>query len=126
MVHTHAWGYAHLRTMAESWLGIQEGSKVWATAGPGWQKWIWSPFLAVLGSGATGFVYNGKFDPKVYLQLLQEEEIQVLCCTPTEYRLMAKVDGLGKYNLPKLESAVSAGEPLNVEVIDTFKKNISI
>lgn len=126
VVHTHAWGYAHLRTMAESWLGIQEGSKVWATAGPGWQKWIWSPFLAVLGSGATGFVYNGKFDPKVYLQLLQEEEIQVLCCTPTEYRLMAKVDGLGKYNLPKLESAVSAGEPLNVEVIDTFKKYFNI
>ena len=24
---------------------------VWATASPGWQKWIWSPFLATLGSG---------------------------------------------------------------------------
>lgn len=38
---------------------------------------------------------------------------------------MAKVDDLSQYELPKLHSAVSAGEPLNREVIDTFK-NISI
>lgn len=64
VVHTHGWGYAHLKTAAPNWLSINEGDKVWATAGPGWQKWIWSPFLSVLGSGATGFVYNGKFKPK--------------------------------------------------------------
>lgn len=122
VVHTHGWGFAHMKTAPENWLGIHEGDKVWATAGPGWQKWIWSPFLSVLGSGATGFIYNGKFDPKVYLQLLQDEEINVLCCTPTEYRLMAKVDNLSDFQLPALLSAVSAGEPLNVEVIDTFRK----
>lgn len=119
-VHTHGWAYAHLRTAAKSWLNIKEGDKVWATAGPGWQKWIWSPFVSVLGCGATGFVYNGKFDPQRYLSLLQEQDITVLCCTPTEYRLMAKADGLENYSLPHLRSAVSAGEPLNREVIDTF------
>jgi acetyl-CoA synthetase len=126
VVHTHGWGYAHLRTAPENWLGINEGDKVWATAGPGWQKWIWSPFLSVLGSGATGFIYNGKFDPKTYLQLLQDNEINVLCCTPTEYRIMAKVDNLNDYKFPALHSAVSAGEPLNVEVIDIFQKYFDI
>ncbi|GAB3804061.1 acyl-CoA synthetase MbcS [Virgibacillus kimchii] len=126
VVHTHGWGYAHLRTAPENWLGINEGDRVWATAGPGWQKWIWSPFLSVLGSGATGFIYNGKFDPKTYLQLLQDNEINVLCCTPTEYRIMAKVDNLRDYTLPALHSAVSAGEPLNVEVIDTFQRYFDI
>jgi acetyl-CoA synthetase len=126
VVHTHGWGYAHLRTAPENWLGINEGDKVWATAGPGWQKWIWSPFLSVLGSGATGFIYNGKFDPKTYLQLLQKEEINVLCCTPTEYRIMAKVDNLDDYTMPALHSAVSAGEPLNVEVIDIFQRYFDI
>ncbi|GAB3042589.1 acyl-CoA synthetase MbcS [Virgibacillus ainsalahensis] len=126
VVHTHGWGYAHLQTAPKNWLSIKEGDKVWATAGPGWQKWIWSPFLSVLGSGATGFIYNGKFDPKTYLSLLQDEEINVLCCTPTEYRIMAKVDNLGDYQLPKLHSAVSAGEPLNVEVIDTFQRYFDI
>ncbi|MEW9110263.1 MAG: acyl--CoA ligase [Cytobacillus gottheilii] len=122
VVHTHGWAFAHLRTAAPHWLLIEEGDIVWATAGPGWQKWVWSPFLSVLGSGATGFVYNGKYDPKKYLQLLQDYKVNVLCCTPTEYRLMAKVDEIGQYQLPHLRSAVSAGEPLNREVIDIFKK----
>ncbi|MRH44634.1 AMP-binding protein [Aquibacillus halophilus] len=126
VVHTHGWGYAHLRTAPENWLSINEGDLVWATAAPGWQKWVWSPLLSVLGSGATGFVYNGKFDPKMYLGLLESESINVLCCTPTEYRLMVKVDNLTDYSLPHLHSAVSAGEPLNREVIDTFRKYFDV
>lgn len=126
VVHTHGWAYAHLRTAASNWLGIEEGDTVWATAGPGWQKWIWSPFLSVLGSGATGLVYNGKFEPKTYLSLLERYSVNVLCCTPTEYRLMAKADNLQDYKLPNLHSAVSAGEPLNREVIETFKKYFNV
>ena len=126
VVHTHGWAYAHLKTAAPQWLCIEEGDTVWATAGPGWQKWIWSPFLSVLGSGGTGLVYNGKFEPKKYLSLLQKYNVNVLCCTPTEYRLMAKVDNLADYQLPNLHSAVSAGEPLNREVIDTFRKHFNI
>ncbi|MFO1444130.1 acyl--CoA ligase [Bacillus sp. Bva_UNVM-123] len=126
VVHSHGWAFAHLRTAAPNWLCIEEGDVVWATAGPGWQKWIWSPFLSVLGSGATGFVYNGKFEPTKYLQLLQNYEVNVLCCTPTEYRIMAKADKIQEYKLPNLRSAVSAGEPLNREVIHTFRKYFNI
>jgi acetyl-CoA synthetase len=126
VVHTHGWAFAHLKTAAPKWLCIEENDTVWATAGPGWQKWIWSPFLSVLGSGSTGFVYNGKFEPKKYLSLLEKYAVNALCCTPTEYRLMAKVDNLGDYQLPHLHSAVSAGEPLNREVIDTFRKYFKV
>ncbi|MFX3625404.1 MAG: acyl-CoA synthetase MbcS [Ectobacillus sp.] len=126
VVHTHGWAYAHLRTSAPNWLGIQDGDVVWATASPGWQKWIWSPFVATLGSGATGFVYHGRFEPKTYLQLLSDNKVNVLCCTPTEYRIMSKVEGLEKYDLSALHSAVSAGEPLNREVIDTFRKYFNV
>ncbi|WP_442595494.1 acyl-CoA synthetase MbcS [Neobacillus sp. D3-1R] len=126
VVHTHGWAYAHLKTAAKNWLCIEEGDTVWATAGPGWQKWIWSPFLSVLGTGATGLVYQGKFEPIKYLQLLQNYKVNVLCCTPTEYRLMAKVDNLSEFKLPDLHSAVSAGEPLNREVIDTFRKHFNV
>ncbi|KKB42196.1 acyl-CoA synthetase MbcS [Bacillus thermotolerans] len=126
VVHTHGWGYAHLRTAAASWLNVREGDVVWATAGPGWQKWTWSPFLSVLGSGATGFVYHGRFEPKRYLKLMEQHKVNVLCCTPTEYRLMAKVHNLKSYDLSHLHSAVSAGEPLNREVIDTFRSCFNI
>ncbi|WP_170007935.1 acyl-CoA synthetase MbcS [Bacillus fonticola] len=120
VAHTHGWGYAHLRTAASHWLGIEEGDVVWATAGPGWQKWIWSPFLSVLGMGATGFVYQGPFHAETYLNFLKKHSVQVLCCTPTEYRLMAKVPNLRDWKLPAFRSAVSAGEPLNREVIEVF------
>ena len=126
VVHTHGWAYAHLKTAAAKWLCIEDNDVVWATAAPGWQKWIWSPFLSVLGSGGTGLVYNGKFEPQKYLSLLEKYSVNVLCCTPTEYRLMAKVDNLDDYKLPNLHSAVSAGEPLNREVIDTFKRHFQI
>lgn len=121
-VHSHSWGYAHVRTAATSWLCVREGDLVWATAAPGWQKWIWSPFLSTIMLGATAFVYHGGFDVTKYLTLLQDEKINVLCCTPTEYRIMAKVDDLGSYDLSHLRSAVSAGEPLNRPVIETFQK----
>ena len=49
VVHTHGWAYAHLKTAAKKWLSIEEGDTVWATAGPGWQKWIWSPFPFCFG-----------------------------------------------------------------------------
>lgn len=126
VVHTHGWAYAHLKTSAEHWLAIKEGDVVWATASPGWQKWIWSPFLAVLGSGATGYSYNGRFNPNTYLTKLQDHKVNVLCCTPTEYRMMAKAEDLSSYDLSELHSAVSAGEPLNREVIETFRKHFNI
>ncbi|WP_312507683.1 acyl-CoA synthetase MbcS [Lysinibacillus sp.] len=126
VVHSHCWGYAHIRTAASKWLCVREGDLVWATAAPGWQKWIWSPFLSTIMLGATAFVYHGGFDAKTYLQLMQEEKINVLCCTPTEYRIMAKIDNLQDYNLSSLRSAVSAGEPLNRPVIETFMKHFGL
>jgi acetyl-CoA synthetase len=126
VVHVHGWAYAHLRIAATQWLDIHEGDIVWATAGPGWQKWVWSPFLSVLGMGATGLVYLGRFNPETYLKILDQEKVNVLCCTPTEYRLMAKVHDLSKYHLSHLQSAVSAGEALNREVIDIFQNQFNI
>lgn len=126
VVHVHGWGYAHVRTAATKWLGVQSGDMVWATAAPGWQKWIWSPFLSTITLGAAAFVYNGPFDALKYLDLLEDEQINVLCCTPTEYRIMAKVENLASYKLPALRSAVSAGEPLNRQVIEAFQQAFDI
>ncbi|GIO24489.1 acyl-CoA synthetase MbcS [Oceanobacillus sp. J11TS1] len=126
VIHTHGWGFAHMSSAPRYWLGIQDGDTVWATAAPGWQKWVWSPFLSVMGTGATAFVYEGKFDAAKYLELLEKYQVNVLCCTPTEYRLMAKLSNLDDYHLDALHSAVSAGEPLNREVIDKFKHHFNI
>jgi len=126
VVHTHGWAFAHLQLAGQNWLGIKEGDRVWATAGPGWQKWVWSPFMATLGLGATGYAYYGKFEPERYMANLEKHNISVLCCTPTEYRLISILDNLSDFNLSALRSAVSAGEPLNREVIDTFLNTFNV
>ncbi|OYD08898.1 acyl-CoA synthetase [Paludifilum halophilum] len=126
VIHHHSWAIPHQAVAAEQWLGIREGDTVWATAGPGWAKWVWSPFISTLGSGAEALVYQGRFDPETYLSLMQRYQVNVLCCTPTEYRMMAKVDGLDRYDLSSLKSATSAGEPLNREVIDTFRRHFGV
>ncbi|MED1793719.1 acyl--CoA ligase [Brevibacillus nitrificans] len=122
VMHVHGWPFAHLAVAAKQWLDVREDDTVWATAGPGWAKWIWSPFVSTLGMGATAFVYKGRFGAETYLNLLQKYPVSVLCATPTEYRLMAKVSDLDQYKLQALRSACSAGEPLNREVIDTFRR----
>ncbi|CEI81090.1 Acetyl-coenzyme A synthetase [Oceanobacillus oncorhynchi] len=126
VIHSHGWGFAHMSSAPRYWLSIQDGDTVWATAAPGWQKWVWSPFLSIMGMGATAFVYSGRFDAAKYLELLEKHQVNVLCCTPTEYRLMAKLSNLDDYNLNALHSTVSAGEPLNREVIDKFRHHFDV
>ncbi|QRF24042.1 acyl--CoA ligase [Alicyclobacillus sp. TC] len=123
--HVYSWPREHLKIAGTYWFDAKPEDLAWATAGPGWAKWVWSPFVSVLGNGATGFVYTGRFQPETYLQLLNDYGITLLCATPTEYRLMAKVNGLQRFQL-KLRSACSAGEPLNREVIDTFQREFSV
>ncbi|MBV8600536.1 MAG: AMP-binding protein, partial [Candidatus Eremiobacteraeota bacterium] len=54
--------------------------------------------------------------------LIRDLEVTVLCQAPTEYRIEAKLEGLGeRWKLPKLRHCVSAGEPLNPEVIARWK-----
>src|SRR5699024_12621345 len=74
----------------------------------------------------TGYIYHGSFDPKIYLSTLEKQKINVVCCTPTEYRLMSVAENIGEHDLSHIRSAVSAGEALNREVFDTFIKHFDI
>lgn len=125
VMHTYAWPREHLAVAGTYWFDAKPTDVAWATAGPGWAKWVWSPFVAILGNGATAFVYQGRFQASDYLQLMVTHGVTLLCATPTEYRLMAKVDVIAKYDV-KLRSACSAGEPLNREVIDTFRREFGV
>ncbi|PWI59071.1 acyl-CoA synthetase [Sulfoacidibacillus thermotolerans] len=126
VVHVHGWPRAHIANAATYWFDVQEGEWAWATASPGWAKWIWSPFVSILGKGGTAFVYTGRFDPERYLELLEQYPISVLCTTPTEYRLMAKSKKMQTWHPKALRSAVSAGEALNSEVIDAFVRQCNV
>ena len=125
VTHTHAYTYAK-RMQAEHWLDARPGDLVWCTAGTGWAKSIWNVFLGPWSRGAEILLHEGGFDPRERFELLERMEVTVLCQAPTEYRLMAKLDDLGRHDLSRLRHAVSAGEPLNPEVIKAFRDAFGI
>jgi len=125
VVHKHRWMYCHNHTTARYWWGASENDIIWATTAPGWAKWYWSPIGVALTTGASQLMYNGRFDAEHYLELIERYKVTKLCATPTEYRLVAQLPDMGKYK-GVLEDALSAGEPLNVEPIEAFKRAFGV
>ena len=125
VVHKHRWMYCHHRITARYWYDATEDDIIWATTAPGWAKWYWSPIGVSLTSGATQLMYNGRFDGPKYLELLAKYKVTKLCATPTEYRLFAQIKGLSSDGIV-LKDALSAGEPLNVEPIEAFKRTFGV
>jgi acyl-coenzyme A synthetase/AMP-(fatty) acid ligase len=120
VVHTHAYTWAK-RLQAERWLASRSGDLVWCTAGTGWAKSVWNVLLGPWSTGAAIVLHEGGFDPAERFELIARLGVDVLCQAPTEYRLMAKQEGIDRYDLSRVREAVSAGEPLNPEVIRAFR-----
>jgi acetyl-CoA synthetase len=106
------------RAMAEHWFGARAGDLAWCTTGTGWSKSARNVFVAPWLMGAAAVIEDARFDPARRLQRIAELGVTVLCQAPTEYRMLAKRATLGP--LPGLRRMVSAGEPLNPEVIEAF------
>ncbi len=107
------------RAQAEHWLGAREGELVWCTTAPGWSKSARNVFVAPWLCGAAAMIHDARFDPAERLELIERERVNVLCQAPTEYRMLATRARLRA--LPALRRMVSAGEPLNPEVIEVFR-----
>lgn len=121
----HATRYlAGQRAQAEHWLGAQRGDLVWCTTATGWSKSARNVFVAPWLCGAAAMICDARFDPAERLDLVEREEVSVLCQAPTEYRLLAKRVPLRP--LPHLRRMVSAGEALNPEVIEAFREGTGL
>ncbi|MGC1121322.1 MAG: AMP-binding protein [Candidatus Methanofastidiosia archaeon] len=126
VVHQNSWMYAFKKINVPYWYGAQKDDVIWATTSPGWAKWFWTHLGVTMNVGATDLMYNGRFNPERYFRLLQKYKVTICCLTPTELRIMIKVPNVTQYDLGSIRSFVSAGEPLNKEVIDFFKEKFGI
>jgi len=119
VLHTHvSYPVGHLSTMY--WIGLKPGDLHWNISSPGWAKHAWSCFFAPWIAGATIFILEqARFDPKRALEALARCGVTSLCAPPTVWRTLVLQD-LAAYRV-KLRELLSAGEPLNPEVIDKVK-----
>ena len=109
----------HLTTMY--WLGMRPGDVHLNVSSPGWAKHAWSSFFAPLIAEATIFVYNySRFDAAALLAQLRRAQVTTFCAPPTVWRMLINADLSGGPG--SLREVVSAGEPLNPEVIERVER----
>jgi acetyl-CoA synthetase len=116
VVHTHrSYPVGHLSTMY--WIGLRADDVHLNISSPGWAKHAWSSFFAPWNAGATIFVHNAaRFDARATLDVIARHGVTTLCAPPTVWRMLILED-LAAYPVA-LRELVSAGEPLNPEVIE--------
>jgi acetyl-CoA synthetase len=108
----------HLSTMY--WIGLQPGDVHLNVSSPGWAKHSWSNVFAPWNAGATVFLYNyTRFNAERMLQVLQEYGVTTFCAPPTVWRMLIQAD-LSAVDV-QIRECISAGEPLNPEVIEQVR-----
>ena len=108
----------HLSTMY--WIGLEPGDVHLNVASPGWGKHAWSNFFAPFIAGATVFLYNySRFDAVALMDQMDREGVSSFCAPPTVWRMLIQSDLSHLKNPP--QKTVSAGEPLNPEIISRVK-----
>ena len=112
------------RLQGEHWLAPPPGGVVWCTAASGWSKSARNVFIAPWIMGASALIHDARFDPEERLQILAQEEVDVLCMAPTEYRIIAKRATLSP--LGSLKGLVAAGEALNPEVLRVWEEGTGL
>ncbi len=127
VLHAHTWMYCFDRLNRYYWWHTQPDELCWATTEPGWAKWYWAPFGAILNAGATNFHYTGRFEPEKCFALLAKWRINRACMTATELRAMAAIEDAHKqYDLKDLKVILTAGEPCTPGIIRYFAEQFGI
>ena len=108
----------HLSTMY--WLGLRPGDVHWTVSSPGWAKHAWSCFFAPFNAQACVFIYNyTRFSGPKVLDVMVAQGVNTFCAPPTVWRMLIQED-LKRWPVV-LREAISAGEPLNPEVIEQVR-----
>lgn len=125
VVHTHiSYPLGHLTTA--SWIGLRRDDLHYNISQPGWAKFAWSSFFAPWNIGAALFAYHhqGRFQPQSTLKQIEKHGITTFCAPPTVLRMLILED-LPSYDF-KIRECVAAGEPLNPEIIETWKQGTGL
>ena len=121
-LHTHTSYPLGHQVTGKFWLDLKPEDMHWNISDTGWAKAAWSSYFGPWYCGAAQFVHcTDRFDPKKTLELLSKYPVTTMCGAPTIYRMLV-LQPLSDYKFPTLRHCVGAGEPLNPEIIEVWKK----
>jgi acetyl-CoA synthetase len=119
VMHSHqSYPVGHLSTMY--WLGLGPGDLHLNISSPGWAKHAWSCFFAPWNARAAVFIFNQRrFNARGLLDAIVRCGVTTFCAPPTVWRMLIQED-LAAWPV-RIRELISAGEPLNPEVIERVK-----
>lgn len=124
--HTHSSFGLGLSVNGRFWLDLIASDVMWNTSDTGWAKSAWSSVFSPWTQGACVFAhYLPRFESTSILQTLSKFPITVFCSAPTAYRMLVQND-ISSYKFKSLKHCVSAGEPINPEVMEQWRKKTGL
>ena len=127
VLHTQAsYGLGH-RLTGQLWLDLGPDDVHWNLSDLGWAKAAWSSLYGPWLMGACVFALDapGKLDAALTLNTLASFPITTWCAPPTALRLIVRQD-LSRWRFPHLRHCVSAGEPLNPELLHQWRQGTGL
>jgi acetyl-CoA synthetase len=125
-VHLHRWVPGNDPSVL-FWQHAQETDIIAHTGDLNWIFPLGNGFLYPWRWGVSTLIYDGRFDPVRWFELLEKYKIRNLASVPTAYRMFLTVKDAEKtYDLSALRHCISAGEPLNPGVIKQWKERFGL
>lgn len=118
VMHTH---YDILQAIVTSKLvlDLKKDDIYWCTADIGWVTGVVYATLGPWGLGVTQVMFEGRFSPEAWYEMLQDYNVTIWYTAPTAIRMLmgSSVDPKKDFDLSSLRQIYSVGEPLNPEAI---------
>ncbi len=119
--HNFTYPLGHIVT-AKYWHKVQENKLHMSVSDSGWAKFGWGKIYGQWICGAVIFAYDmDKFVPAKLLEKMAHYKLTTFCAPPTMYRFMLLED-VAAYDLSSIQHWTTAGEPLNPEVNNKWKR----
>ncbi|XP_044289076.1 acyl-coenzyme A synthetase ACSM3, mitochondrial-like isoform X2 [Varanus komodoensis] len=124
--HSHASHGIGLTVNGRYWLDLSPSDTIWNTSDTGWGKSAWSSVFAPWIQGACVFAHGmPRFEPELVLEVLSKFPITTFCSPPTAYRMLVH-QNLTSHKFHSLKHCVSAGEPMNPEVMEKWEAHTEL
>lgn len=99
-------------------LDLHEDDIYWCTADLGWVTGVVYGALGPWALGITQVLFEGRFTPEKWYQVLEDNKVSVWYTAPTAIRMLMGSETKPKdFNVSSLRHLCSVGEPLNPEAI---------
>jgi acyl-coenzyme A synthetase/AMP-(fatty) acid ligase len=120
-LHTFAsYGLGHI-TSGKYWADLSPSDLHWTVSDTGWAKAAYGCLFGPWTQGCTIFTFHTlRMSPARVFAMLSNYPINTFCAPPTLYRMLVREDMSSLRGNTTLRHCLSAGEPLNPEVIGTW------